>query len=54
MIATPTVIATPMPDPAASAPPSYPKSKRPRKPAPSALPPLPGEDPPVRLPPSGL
>jgi serine/threonine protein kinase len=45
---------SPAPDPAASVAAPNPKSKRSKKPAPSALPALPGEDPPVRLPPSGL
>jgi serine/threonine-protein kinase len=46
--------AAPTPEPAASTVVSSAKSKRAKKPAPSAAPPAPGEDAPVRLPPSGL
>jgi serine/threonine protein kinase len=42
------------PEPAASTVVATPKNKRAKKPAPSATPPAPGEDAPVRLPPSGL
>jgi serine/threonine protein kinase len=52
--ATPAPNVVPTPDPAASVAAPNAKSKRSRKPAPSALPALPAEEAPVRLPPSGL
>jgi serine/threonine protein kinase len=52
---TPTATSAPTPEPAASAPVSNPKStKRSRKASAASPPPLPGEEPPVKLPPSGL